>query len=56
MFDVKVNGKVIARAETEQESKIYKLNFRGLKNGDIAVALHIPLSFVTRFTEGGATR
>lgn len=56
MYDVIENGKVIARATTEQESKIYKLNFRGLKNEDIAAALHIPLSSVTRFTEGGASR
>lgn len=56
MFDVEVNGKVIARAETEEESRIYKLNVKGLKNNEIAAALHIPLSSVTRFTEGGATR
>ena len=56
MFDVKVKGKVIARAETEEQSKIYELNYNGLKNEDIAAALHISLSAVTRYTEDGATR
>ncbi len=56
MFDVKANGKVIARANTEQESKIYKLDFRGLPNKEIAARLNIPLESVTRYTEGGATR
>lgn len=56
MFDVKVNGKVIARASTEEESRIYKLDFKGLKTKEIAASLHLPLEFVKRFTEGGATR
>jgi DNA-binding NarL/FixJ family response regulator len=56
MYDVKVKGKVIARAETELESRIYKLDFKGLKNEDIASRLHISLDFVKRFTDGGATR
>jgi DNA-binding NarL/FixJ family response regulator len=56
MFDVKVNGKVIAKAENEMQSSIYKLSFKGLKNIEIASALHIPILTVRRFTEGGATR
>jgi DNA-directed RNA polymerase specialized sigma24 family protein len=56
MFDVKVNGKVIARANTEEESKIYKLDFKGLKKEEIAAALHLPLEFVKRYTEGCSTR
>jgi DNA-binding NarL/FixJ family response regulator len=56
MFDVKVKGKVIARASTEEESRIYKLDFEGLKTKEIAASLHLPLEFVKRYTEGYSTR
>lgn len=56
MFNVVVEGKVIARAETALQSRIYTLNFLGVSNREIAVMLEIPLKQVTRFTEGGSTR
>jgi DNA-directed RNA polymerase specialized sigma24 family protein len=56
MFDVKVNGKVIARASTEVESEIYKLDFEGLESETIADILHIPIHIVNTFTKGYATR
>ena len=56
MFDVEVNGKVIARASTEEESRIYKLGFEGLKTKEIAASLRLPLEFVKRYTEGYSTR
>jgi DNA-directed RNA polymerase specialized sigma24 family protein len=56
MFDVEVKGVVIARAENEQQKKIYTLDFLGVSNKEIADRLHIPLKSVTRFTEGGSTR
>jgi DNA-directed RNA polymerase specialized sigma24 family protein len=56
MFDVKINGVVIARAENEQQKKIYILDFLGVSNKEIADRLNISLKFVARFTEGGSTR
>lgn len=56
MFDVKVNGKVIARAENVQQKKIYTLNFLGCSNQEIAAQLNLSLKSVTRYTETGATR
>ena len=56
MFNVIVNGKVIARASTEEESMIYTLGFKGLKTKEIAASLHLPLEFVKRYTEGYSTR
>lgn len=56
MFDVVVDGKIIARAENAEQETIYTLNYQGMRNEDIAYLLSIPLKSVTRLTEGGATR
>lgn len=56
MFNVIVNEKVIAKASTEVESEIYKLDFEGLKSEKIAAVLHLPLEFVKRYTEGYSSR
>lgn len=56
MFDVKVNGVVIARAENERQQEIYTLDFLGVSNDEIAARLDISLKSVTKYTEGGSTR
>ena len=56
MFDVMVNGRMIARAENVEQETIYILNYEGMGNDDIASLLSISPESVTRFTEGGATR
>jgi transposase len=56
MIDVKINGKVIARAENEEQKKIYILDFLGVSNKEIAARLNISLESVIKLTEGGATR
>jgi len=56
MYDVIVDGAVIAKAENVEQETIYILNYNGMGNKDIAYLLSIPLESVIRFTEGGATR
>lgn len=56
MYDVVIDGAVIARAGNVEEETIYIMSYDGLADEDIAYLLGIPLESVTRFTEGGATR
>ena len=56
MYDVKVDGLVIARASTKQEEKIYELCYFGLNDEEISKALHIPKESVAKFTDSGKYR
>ena len=56
MFDVIVDGVVIARAETEQESEIYKLFVKCSDEQKIADFLGIQVETVRRYTDSGKYR
>ena len=56
MYDVIVDGAVIAKAENVEQETIYILNYNGMGNEDIAYLLSIPVKNVTRYTQGGTTR
>jgi len=56
MFDVICDGRVIARASTAQEARIYTSCYFGVNDEEIAESLHIPLASVKRLTQGGSSR
>ena len=56
MFDVIVDGLAIARASTKQEENIYKLNYFGLDDEEIAKSLHVSKESVAKYTDSGKYR
>ena len=56
MYNVVVNGDVIARAENVEQETIYILNYNGMNDRDISYLLSIPIESVSKYTDSGKYR